>query len=328
MSPSRFLPLVAALLLWGSPALAQNRWVQHYHDRVATFRAQNGRLPADRQHVVLVGDSLTEGWRWGQRVERYLPTLAERVLNRGISSDTAGGARGVLNRMGPSIFDTNPSHVFLMIGVNQIGSAGNGIPRTVQHVEQILDQVEQRLPDVVVVVVTTSPTRGAQRAGLGDAIRRYNERLREVARERGLPLLDFHPLAVGPDGQFPADWTGDGLHFNDHGYEVLGREIERVVAETSGGAAPAPDPTPEPDSDADSGSGSDSDSDSDSDSGSPRSHVVERGETLGRIAQRYGTTTRALAELNGISNPNLIRVGQRLQLPARTPARGIVDRLR
>ena len=46
-----------------------------------------------------------------------------------------------------------------------------------------------------------------------------------------------------------------------------------------------------------------------------RRHVVRSGETLSRIAQRYGTSVRALARHNGIRNVNLIRVGQRLVVP-------------
>ncbi len=45
-------------------------------------------------------------------------------------------------------------------------------------------------------------------------------------------------------------------------------------------------------------------------------HVVQPGENLYRIALRYGTTVEVLARLNGIVNPNLIRVGQVLQIPA------------
>ncbi|MDX1991500.1 MAG: LysM peptidoglycan-binding domain-containing protein [bacterium] len=43
---------------------------------------------------------------------------------------------------------------------------------------------------------------------------------------------------------------------------------------------------------------------------------VVYGDTLFRIARRFNTTTRALAELNGIVNPNLIFAGQMLTLPA------------
>ena len=41
-------------------------------------------------------------------------------------------------------------------------------------------------------------------------------------------------------------------------------------------------------------------------------HVVVRGDTLARIASRYGATVSELAEANGISNPNFIRVGQQI----------------
>lgn len=44
-------------------------------------------------------------------------------------------------------------------------------------------------------------------------------------------------------------------------------------------------------------------------------HVVQRGETLFRIAQRYGLTTDAIATANGILNPSSILVGQRLLIP-------------
>ncbi len=45
------------------------------------------------------------------------------------------------------------------------------------------------------------------------------------------------------------------------------------------------------------------------------SHVVEPGDTIYRIARRYGTSAQALEDLNGIPNPNLIGVGQALAIP-------------
>ncbi|MDW8172510.1 MAG: LysM peptidoglycan-binding domain-containing protein [Anaerolineae bacterium] len=47
----------------------------------------------------------------------------------------------------------------------------------------------------------------------------------------------------------------------------------------------------------------------------PMTHIVQAGETLSLIAQRYGVSLSALVEANSISNPNIIRVGQRLTLP-------------
>jgi LysM repeat protein len=54
--------------------------------------------------------------------------------------------------------------------------------------------------------------------------------------------------------------------------------------------------------------------------GSPRQsstvHVVQWGESLSIIAAQYGVTVNAIAEANGISNPNFVYAGQRLVIPA------------
>lgn len=43
-------------------------------------------------------------------------------------------------------------------------------------------------------------------------------------------------------------------------------------------------------------------------------YIVQPGDTLSKIAARYGTTVRALMSLNGLSNPDRIWVGQRLRI--------------
>lgn len=53
---------------------------------------------------------------------------------------------------------------------------------------------------------------------------------------------------------------------------------------------------------------------------SGRTYTVVRGDTLSGIAQRFGTNYQTLAAINGISNPNLISVGQVIKLPGGSPA--------
>jgi murein DD-endopeptidase MepM/ murein hydrolase activator NlpD len=52
-------------------------------------------------------------------------------------------------------------------------------------------------------------------------------------------------------------------------------------------------------------------------------HVVQRGEDMFQIAQKYGTTVDAIAQANGIDNPALIMVGQRLVIPGAVNHPGI-----
>lgn len=48
-------------------------------------------------------------------------------------------------------------------------------------------------------------------------------------------------------------------------------------------------------------------------------YIVARGDTLGAIAQRFGTTVSKLAQINAIADPNRIEVGQVLRLDDAAP---------
>lgn len=47
-------------------------------------------------------------------------------------------------------------------------------------------------------------------------------------------------------------------------------------------------------------------------------YTVKKGDTLSQIAAKHGTTYQAIAAYNGIKNPNVIRVGQKIKIPAST----------
>ena len=59
--------------------------------------------------------------------------------------------------------------------------------------------------------------------------------------------------------------------------------------------------------------------------GGSRTHVVRRGETLGGIAKRYGTSVNALMRLNRLKKTT-IYAGQ--ELLVRAPARRLISSVR
>lgn len=46
-----------------------------------------------------------------------------------------------------------------------------------------------------------------------------------------------------------------------------------------------------------------------------QTYTVKKGDTLSKIANKYGTTYQKLAAYNGIANPNVINVGQIIKIP-------------
>lgn len=223
------LLLAASLLLLPLPALAQD-FQERWDRKVADFRRQNARLDADTQHIVLFGSSSMEGWRYSKRVENYLGPLQPRILNRGISGDGIGIKRksGLYNRLDESVVGARPSHVFILNGRN---SMGYGPARVAARYREVVRALRRALPDTVVCIVTCPPVRGRY-AHMKDKIVDYNERLKAIAKEEGAWLIDLHPHLADAQGLLKSSWTGDGLHFRNAGYEVLGRAIQRVVRES------------------------------------------------------------------------------------------------
>lgn len=299
-------------LLLAAPALAQPSFETRWRDRVRAFEQENAALPADARTVVLLGSSSMEGWRHSDRVRRYLPA-GHRYLNRGISGDGIGaGSTGVGNRLESSVFRCRPGHVFLLNGHNSLGSTGGGLETTARIYRDVVRRIRERMPEVSLVLVTCQPTSGAH-ASMAPHLVRLNERIRAIAADLGCGLIDLHARLVGPDGRSPRPGlSSDGLHMTDEGYRILGSEIARFL---SGAATvppppttPPPPPTTEP-------------------APTPPAetvYIVRAGDTLGRIARRFNTTTARLADWNGITDPNLIRVGQRLRIP---PTGGFIDAL-
>jgi lysophospholipase L1-like esterase len=194
----------------------------HYANRVRSFREQNLVF----QNVVLVGDSITEGFD----AAKLLP--GRRVLNRGIGADVIGNAlpdddkRGVLARMDESIFGCGSvSDVFLMIGINDLGSG-----RTPEVMEEgyreILKRIKEEAPRVRMHVQSLLPCRdrfAKHNANVLD----FNKRLRKMAEEFSYNYVDLHALMVDDHGELKTEYTADGLHLNAAGYAPWKSEIER-----------------------------------------------------------------------------------------------------
>jgi len=53
--------------------------------------------------------------------------------------------------------------------------------------------------------------------------------------------------------------------------------------------------------------------------GSPKVHIVVKGESLEKIAKLHGTTIGDLQKVNRISDPKKLQIGQQLTLPPTTP---------
>lgn len=118
---------------------------------------------------------------------------------------------------------------------------------------------------------------------------------------------------------YPYDlWQNGPVKLDGYPYQMDGnvivkrpQEQEPVVEPVEPTPQPEPEPAPEP---------------QDNELQNDPYYVVVPGDTLSKIAEKYGTTYKVLAKLNGIANPDLIYVGQKIMLPKKEEEKPVEEK--
>ena len=164
--------------------------------------------PVTNPTVTLLGDSITAGGLWAN----YFP--AQRVLNLGVSGDTTGG---MLLRLG-AVLAPKPPKIFIMAGINDLlrGRMPEDVLATYGQIVAELDGPGRR----VFVESTLYVTQPWMPAVINPRVTTLNAGLRQLCEKtRRCTFVDMNNV-LAPEGTLRADYTGDGLHLNQAGYEA------------------------------------------------------------------------------------------------------------
>jgi lysophospholipase L1-like esterase len=77
-------------------------------------------------------------------------------------------------------------------------------------------------------------SRGREAETLNDRMLPYNQWLRDLAAERGYPLIDFWKAMADERGFLPAALAEDDIHPNARGYEVMTATARPVIEKLAG----------------------------------------------------------------------------------------------
>ncbi len=174
----------------------------------ARYVEENRSLPAVDN--VLIGDSLTERFP----VDKMFP--GKNVVNRGIGGDRIDG---LTTRLDLSIYDLNPSVVFLNIGVNDILFPITPYKNLKRRYGLLLNKLKKNCPNTTVIMQTVLPTTD-KFADFNDEIIDLNKDIRRLAMEHKYKLIDLHPYFTDDKGQLKAELTVDGVHLSEKGYQL------------------------------------------------------------------------------------------------------------
>jgi lysophospholipase L1-like esterase len=188
----------------------------HYAKRIALFEQE----PVVTGKVLFLGNSITEGGKWTKLLND--PT----IINRGISGDIT---YGVLKRL-PDIINRKPSKLFLLIGINDIAK---DIPDEViaDNIRKIIQRIKAASPDTKIFLQSILPLNPGvpgfpQHYDKEDHVFRTNQLLREVARQADVNFLNLFPIFADREQRLQREFTYDGLHLNEKGYEVWAKFLK------------------------------------------------------------------------------------------------------
>ena len=180
---------------------------------LVTRRTGTHRGTIDAESIVMLGDSITEQADWAS----LLPDLP--IVNQGYSGFTTEQLLPIADAVG----DAGPRVVFVLTGTNDIRD-GRPPEWTAEQLGRMLDALERRSPDTIVVVQTILP-----RADQPAAVDATNAALLAVAATRDVRVLDLHEPFDDGRGGLRADETADGVHLSPTGYRRWAAAIAPVI---------------------------------------------------------------------------------------------------
>lgn len=180
------------------------------------------QIDEDRNAVVFLGDSITQGWGGG--LGAAFPGI--KVANRGISGDTT---RGVIIRLQEDVLAFDPAAVVLLIGTNDLeeGALPEMIAGNLKLIVAGLKRHSARLPIVLCQVFPSSATKKRP----ADQIRAVNALfLAAVKNEPQVTYLETWPLFADASGDARASEFPDLLHPNEAGYAKWAAALRPLFA--------------------------------------------------------------------------------------------------
>lgn len=186
------------------------------------------------------GDSLTEGtdievaYRWPSLLQNALGT---KVINTGIGGDTTAG---LLSRFSTDVIPRKPGAVILMGGTNDfwwdlptstvLANLFSMAYQAQYHGVAPLFGLPMPFDKNQAAKQSYSPPQAGYDQLLAK-VKSLRQKLKTVAGESDIPVLDFYHLFIGDGGRIRSDlFLDDGMHANRQGHRMMAELAASQIA--------------------------------------------------------------------------------------------------
>lgn len=206
-----------------------------------TNKKENNILQKTKPDVLLIGDSITHGWKKYPKLTKEV-FGNRKVLNLGHPADKT--QHMIWRLLNYNMTNIQPEIVVLLAGTNNSGE-GDGLTgeKIAEGVETIIKLLEAKFPDTSIVVTGIFP-RGSQeqRRGLRNGnneatinpqwekINRVNDIIKTFAESKKVRYLNFNDDFLNSNGAVTTDIMYDLLHLTEQGYEIWAKALKSFLS--------------------------------------------------------------------------------------------------
>ena len=180
------------------------------------------RAEKDQGAIVLLGDSITQGW--GDDFTAAFPGV--KIANRGISGDTS---RGVLIRLKEDVLSLKPAAVVLLIGTNDLEDQADpeSVGSNLKLILAMMREYDAKLPVVLCQVFPSSESKKRP----ASKIKKVNQLYAAAVKgDSQVTLVDTWTLFANEKGDAKPGEFPDLLHPNREGYVKWAAALHPILA--------------------------------------------------------------------------------------------------
>lgn len=179
--------------------------------------------------VLFLGDSITEQYD----LDTYFHN--DDYINGGMGGNTTGD---ILNQMKERVYDYNPTKIFLMIGTNDGMTKDLDDNQAIKNIEKIINDIQVMLPNTKLYIESILPVNNSDDEKINHDmvkdrsnhnIKKMNQQIQELCEEYQVTYINLYDKLIDKEGNLKLEYTKEGLHMSDEGYQVITKELKKYL---------------------------------------------------------------------------------------------------
>ncbi|MGL5317882.1 MAG: GDSL-type esterase/lipase family protein [Bacteroidales bacterium] len=196
----------------------------------------NQRVTRNKLDLLLIGNSITQGWGGSNELVTYKPGKAAAEQNfAGLKWECAGisgdKVQHILWRIKQGVYEKSEARtIVLTLGVNNLPNDENTPQEIVEGIEACVKELSTRFPKSQIVLFGPLPANADPTSLLRQSIIETHQLLLNTSMPSNVKYIDPTSWFTMDNGALKSDlYVRDQLHLSPKGYEFWGEKIKTVL---------------------------------------------------------------------------------------------------